>query len=198
MSVAVYAQFGGPPPKEYTPAADARDLKSVLFNWPWHMVMLRGIEEHELAVTLEYRGEGTIQVQRSALCDHTYKATKRAGELGKSGYRVSNAYQFEGSRTQIECKLPNGQMYKHRGRQRQVRLGMKTRPGAGLVPGEGTAKPMPDKRDERLIVFTRARKAREGSPGGRRNRFDEDVPQPRRIAKGGQGEDPRHVGSLGR
>ena len=55
-----YAQFGGPPPTPYTPAEGAKDAKSVLFNWPWHMGMLRGIEEHELAVTLEYRGEGTI------------------------------------------------------------------------------------------------------------------------------------------
>ena len=64
MSVVAYAQGGGPPqqPPPYTPAEGARDLKSVLFNWPWHMGMLRGIEEHELAVTLEYRGEGTIQV----------------------------------------------------------------------------------------------------------------------------------------
>ena len=50
----------GPPP--YTPAADARDLKSVLFNWTWHMGMLRGVEEHELTVSLEYQGNGTIQV----------------------------------------------------------------------------------------------------------------------------------------
>ena len=53
---------GPPPPPPYTPAEGAKDAKSVLFNWPWHMGMLRGIEEHELAVTLEYRGEGTIQV----------------------------------------------------------------------------------------------------------------------------------------
>src|SRR5688572_13015084 len=26
---------------EYTPAAGAKDLKSVLFNWAWHMGMLR-------------------------------------------------------------------------------------------------------------------------------------------------------------
>src|SRR5262245_24535735 len=46
------AQFPpqGPPP--YTPAADAKDLKSVLFNWTWHMGMLRGVEEHELTVSL--------------------------------------------------------------------------------------------------------------------------------------------------
>src|SRR3954462_6861250 len=81
LSVAVYAQFG-PPPELYTPAEGAKDLKSVLYNWPWHMVMLRGIEEHELAVTLEYRGEGTIQVNGQPCAITPYKATKRNGELG--------------------------------------------------------------------------------------------------------------------
>ena len=111
FSVVAYAQFGGPPPKLYTPAPDARDLKSVLFNWPWHMVMLRGIEEHELAVTLEYRGEGTIQVNGQPCAITPYKKTEREGELGTSGYRISDAYQFAGSRIQIECTLPNGQKY---------------------------------------------------------------------------------------
>src|SRR5215510_8385962 len=90
LSVVAYAQFGGPPPTPYTPAEDAKDAKSVLFNWPWHMGMLRGIEEHELAVTLEYRGEGTIQVNGQPCTIAPYKVTKRKGELGTSGYRVSN------------------------------------------------------------------------------------------------------------
>ncbi len=75
----------------------------------------------------------------------------REGELGKSGYRISNAYQFAGSRTQIECTLPNGRTYSNI----EVVSGKyawdEDRPGAGLVPGEGTAKPMRDKVDERLI-----------------------------------------------
>jgi hypothetical protein len=151
ISLTAHAQFGGPPPELYTPAPDARDLKSVLYNWPWHMVMLRGIEEHELAVTLEYRGEGTIQVNGQPCKITPYKTTERVGELGTSGYRVSNAYQFAGSRTQIECTLPNGQTYKNI----EVVSGKyawdEDRPGAGLIPGEGTAKPMPDKLNERLI-----------------------------------------------
>ena len=151
FSVVAYAQFGGPPPKLYTPAPDARDLKSVLFNWPWHMVMLRGIEEHELAVTLEYRGEGTIQVNGQPCAITPYKKTEREGELGTSGYRISDAYQFAGSRIQIECTLPNGQKYHNI----EVVSGKyawdEDQPGAGLVKGEGTAKPMPGKRDERLI-----------------------------------------------
>src|SRR5262245_20268015 len=51
---------GGAP--QYTPAADARDLRSVLFNWGWHMGMLRGEAEHDLMNSLEYQGKGTVQV----------------------------------------------------------------------------------------------------------------------------------------
>ncbi len=150
LSVVAKAQFGGNAPPPYTPAEDARDLKSVLFNWPWHMGMLRGIEEHELAVTLEYRGEGTIQVNGQPCTIKPYEEL-RYGELGKSGYRISNAYQFSGSRTHIECTLPNGQTYSNI----EVVSGKyawdEDRPGAGLVPGEGTATPKPDKVAERLI-----------------------------------------------
>jgi hypothetical protein len=153
LSIAAYAQGGGGPPPQpppYTPAEGARDLKSVLFNWPWHMGMLRGIEEHELAVTLEYRGEGTIQVNGQPCAITSYKAL-REGELGTSGYRIGNAYQFSGSRTQIECTLPNGRTYSNI----EVVSGRyawdEDRPGAGLVAGEGTATPMREKVDERLI-----------------------------------------------
>jgi hypothetical protein len=151
LSFVAYAQPGGaPPPPPYTPAEGAKDLKSVLVNWPWHMGMLRGIEEHELAVTLEYRGEGTIQVNGQPCAITPYKEA-REGELGTSGYRISNAYQFAGSRTQIECTLANGRKYSNI----EVVSGKyawdEDRPGAGLVPGEGTAKPMREKVDERLI-----------------------------------------------
>ena len=150
LTVVANAQFGGPPPQLYTPEEGARDLKSVLYNWTWHMGMLRGIEEHELIVTLEYRGTGTIQVDGQPCTLAPYQEA-RSGELGPSGYRISNAYQFAGSRTQIECTLPNGRTYKNV----EVVSGQyawdEDRPGGGLVPGEGTATPMPDKRDERLI-----------------------------------------------
>ncbi len=105
VSLSASAQFGGPATQAYTPEPDARDLKSVLFNWPWHMGMLRGIEEHELIVTLEYRAEGTIQVDGQPCTVTPFEDTERHGELGTSGYRVSSAYQFAGSRTQIECTL---------------------------------------------------------------------------------------------
>ena len=31
----------------YTPAAGAKDLKAVLFNWAWYMGMLRSSEEYD-------------------------------------------------------------------------------------------------------------------------------------------------------
>src|SRR5436190_8386387 len=46
----------------YRPATAAKDLRSVLFNWTWYMGMLRGLDEHELIVSLEYQGKGTLQV----------------------------------------------------------------------------------------------------------------------------------------
>src|SRR5512134_1975328 len=151
VSVVAYAQFGGDPPQLYTPAEGARDLKSVLFNWPWHMGMLRGIEEHELAVTLEYRGEGTIQVNGQPCAIKPYEEAPRSGELGTSGYRISNAYQFAGSRTQINCTLPNGQTYSNIEVVSGEYAWDEDRPGAGLVPGQGTAKPMRESVNERLI-----------------------------------------------
>src|SRR5919108_2904123 len=50
------------PPPPYRPAPGAKDLRAVLFNWTWYMGMLRGVDEHELIVSLEYQGKGTIQV----------------------------------------------------------------------------------------------------------------------------------------
>ena len=41
----------------YTPAAGAKDLKAVLFNWAWYTGMLRSTEERDLMMTLEYQGE---------------------------------------------------------------------------------------------------------------------------------------------
>jgi hypothetical protein len=48
------------PPPPYRPAAGAKDLRAVLFNWTWYMGMLRGVDEHELISSLEYQGKGAI------------------------------------------------------------------------------------------------------------------------------------------
>src|SRR5688572_24735332 len=81
----------------YTPAAGARDLRSVLFNWGWHLGMLRGEAEIDLIASLEYKGTGTMQVDGQP-CKLT-------------AYRISTNYQVSGQRTQITCARPNGQTY---------------------------------------------------------------------------------------
>jgi len=139
---------GNPP---YTPAADARDLKSVLMNWTWYQGMLRGVEEHELIVTLEYRAEGTIQVNGDDCAIKPFADSAREGELGTSGYRISVAYQQPGSRTQINCTLPNGREYSNIEVVSGEYAWNEDVPGAGLVPDRGTATPTPNALDERLI-----------------------------------------------
>ena len=141
VSLSASAQFGGGPPDLYTPEPDARDLKSVLFNWTWHMGMLRGIEEHELLVTLEYTAEGTIQVDGQPCQITPFADTDREGELGSSGYRTSTNYQDPSYRTQIECTLPNGQTYSNVEAMNGDYAWDADMAGAGLIPGEGTATP---------------------------------------------------------
>jgi hypothetical protein len=125
----------GPPP--YTPAANAKDLKSVLFNWGWHMVQLRGLDEHELAVSLEYTGKGTLQVDGQP-CTLTK-------------YRSSSNYQVSGQRIQYTCTRANGQAYSNI----EVVSGQyawnEDIPGAEIVAGKGKATPMPNAVQERLI-----------------------------------------------
>src|SRR3984893_11205624 len=137
LSVALQAQFGGGPPP-YTPAKDAKDLRAVLFNWTWHMGMLRGIDEHELIVSLEYQANGaTIQVDGQP-CTLTK-------------YRASINYQTPGERVQYTCTRANGQAYSNV----EVVSGQyawnEDIPGAETVPGKGKATPMPAAVQERLI-----------------------------------------------
>jgi len=122
----------------FTPAAGAKDLKSVLYNWTWHMGMLRSGNESELVKTLEYQAEGgTIQVdgQPCAL-------TK---------YRISANYQIPGYRTQIECTRPGGQTYKNVETMSGEYAWDEDIPGAEIVPGKGKATPKPAALQERLI-----------------------------------------------
>src|SRR4051812_19178955 len=84
----------------FTPTPGAKDLKSVLYNWTWHMGMLRSGAESELIKTLDYNAAGgTIQVNGQPCA------------LTKG--RIQANYQLPGYRVQIECTLPNGQKYKN-------------------------------------------------------------------------------------
>ena len=132
------AQGGFPPPAPppYTPAADAKDLKAVLFNWTWHMGMLRGIDEHELMVSLEYQGKGTVQVdgQPCAL-------TK---------YRASINYQTSGERIQYTCTRA-GKTYSAIEVVSGPYAWNEDIVGAEIVKGKGKATPIANAVQERLI-----------------------------------------------
>src|ERR1700686_3282945 len=121
----------------YTPAAGAKDLKAVLFNWAWYMGMLRSSEERDLIMSLEYQGKGTMQVDGQP-CNVTK-------------YRTSISYQTSGERIQITGTRPNGQSCSNV----EVLSGAYTWnediPGAELVPGKGKATPMPATVEERMI-----------------------------------------------
>ena len=125
------------PPPPYRPAAGAKDLRAVLFNWTWYMGMLRGVDEHELIVSLEYQGKGTIQVDGQP-CTLTK-------------YRMSTNYQTPGQRVQYTCTRPNGQTYSDI----EVVSGQyawnEDIPGAEIIQGKGKATPMPGAVPERLI-----------------------------------------------
>jgi hypothetical protein len=57
---AARAQGRGPSGPPYRPPAGAKDLRAVLFNWTWYMGMLRGLDDQQLVVSLEYQGKGVI------------------------------------------------------------------------------------------------------------------------------------------
>jgi hypothetical protein len=129
-------EFRDPPPP-YRPAKDAKDLRSVLFNWTWYMGMLRGVDEHELITSLEYQGKGAIQVDGQP-CTLTK-------------YRASTNYQYPGQRIQYTCTRSGGQTVSNI----EVVSGHdawdEDIPGAELVAGKGKATPAPNAVDERLI-----------------------------------------------
>jgi len=126
---------GGAPP--FTPAEGAKDLKSVLYNWAWHVGMLRGQAENELIGTLDWHGEGTVQVDGQA-CTTTK-------------LRVQVNYQIPGYRTQIECRRANGQTYSNVETLNGTFAWDEDRPGAEIVAGEGKATARANARDERMI-----------------------------------------------
>jgi hypothetical protein len=122
----------------FTPTPGAKDLKSVLFNWAWHMGMLRSGAESELVKTLDYHAaSGTIQVDGQPCT-----VTK---------YRVQANYQVPGYRAQIECVRANKQKYSNVETVSGTYAWDEDIPGAELVPGKGKATPKPAALEERLI-----------------------------------------------
>jgi hypothetical protein len=124
-------------PPEYTPAAGAKDLKSVLFNWAWHMGMLRSTEEYDLIMSLVYEGTGTMQVG-GQLCNVTK-------------YRSDISYRSSGERIRITGTRPNGQSCSDIEVLSGAYAWNEDIQGAELVPGEGKAIPMPATAAARMI-----------------------------------------------
>src|SRR5579871_918200 len=126
---------GGAP--RYTPAAGAKDLKAVLFNWAWYMGMLRSSEERDLIMSLEYQGKGTVQVGGQP-CNVTK-------------YRTSISYQTSGERIQYTGTRSSGQACSNVEVLSGAYAWDEDIPGAELVPGKGKATPMPGAVEERMI-----------------------------------------------
>src|SRR5437667_10824824 len=124
-------------PEPYTPAADAKDLKAVLFKWMWSTGMLKGHDERDMVASLEYQGKGTIQVDGQP-CTLTK-------------YRASTNYQTFSQRIQYACTRPNGQTYSNI----EVLSGLyawnEDTLGAEIGPTKGQATPTPGTVEERLI-----------------------------------------------
>jgi len=121
----------------YTPAAGAKDLKAVMFNWAWYTGMLRSSEEYDLLMSLEYQGKGTMQVDGQP-CNMTK-------------YRTSISYQTSGERIQITGTRPNGQSCSNVEVLSGAYAWNEDIPGAELVAGKGKATPMPATVEERMI-----------------------------------------------
>jgi hypothetical protein len=130
---------GGPVAEPYTPAKDAKDLKSVLFKWMWSMGMLKGHDERDMVATLEYQGTGTIQVDGQPCT-----VTK---------YRASTNYQTFSQRIQYTCTRANGEMYSNTEVVSGLYAWNEDIPGAQIGPTKGNTTPMPGSVEERLVRF---------------------------------------------
>ncbi|HZM93395.1 MAG TPA: hypothetical protein VFB92_08245 [Vicinamibacterales bacterium] len=121
----------------YTPAKDAKDLKAVLFNWMWHMGMLKGHDERDMVATLEYQGTGTIQVDGQP-CTLTR-------------FRASTNYQTFSQRIQYTCTRASGQKYSNIEVVSGPYAWNEDTAGAEIGPQKGKPAPMPAVAQERLI-----------------------------------------------
>ncbi len=137
LPIASAQGFGGKVPEPYTPAADAKDLKSVLFKWMWSSGMLKGHDERDMVATLEYQGKGTIQVDGQP-CTLTK-------------YRASTNYQTFSQRIQYTCTRPNGEAYSNIEVVSGLYAWNEDIPGAEIGPTKGKVSPMPATDEERLI-----------------------------------------------
>jgi hypothetical protein len=122
----------------YTPAAGAKDLRSVIFNWMWHQGMLKGTDERDMVATLEYQAKGgTIQVDGQPCT--------------LSRYRAGTNYQTFSQRINYTCTRPNKQAYSNIEVVSWQYAWNEDTPGAEIGPTKGKAAAMPAAVPERLI-----------------------------------------------
>src|SRR2546421_6023646 len=121
----------------YTPAASARDLRAVLFNWMWHEGMLKGTDERDMVATLEHQAKGTIQVdgQRCTF----------------SKYRASTNYQTLSQRINYTCTRANQQTSSNIEVVSWQYAWDEDTPGAEIAGTKGKVAAMPAAVQERLI-----------------------------------------------
>src|SRR5580658_4623481 len=127
----------GPVAEPYTPAADAKDLKAVLFKWMWAMGMLKGHDERDMVATLEYQGKGTIQV------DGQPRTLTR--------YRASTNYQTFSQRINYACTRANGETYSNVEVVSGLYAWNEDTPGAEIDGTKGKIVPTPGTVQERLV-----------------------------------------------
>jgi hypothetical protein len=122
----------------YTPAAGAKDLRAVIFNWMWHQGMLKGTDERDMVATLEYQAKsGTIQVDGQPCT--------------LSKYRASTNYQTLSQRIQYTCTRANKQTYSNIEVVSWQYAWNEDTPGAEIAGTKGKVAAMPATVQERLI-----------------------------------------------
>src|SRR5688572_18583008 len=122
----------------YTPAAGAKDLRAVLFNWMWHRGMLKGADERDMVATLEYQAKGgTIQVDGQPCT--------------LSKFRASTNYQTFSQRIQYTCTRPNKQTVSNIEVVSWQYAWNEDTPGAEIAGTKGKVAAMPATVQERLI-----------------------------------------------
>src|SRR5262245_39465923 len=126
---------GGAP---YTPAAGAKDLRSVLFNWMWYQGMLKGTDERDMVATLEYQAKGgTIQVDGQPCT--------------LSKLRGSTNYQTLSQRINYTCTRPNKQTVSNIEVVSWQYAWNEDTPGAEIAGTKGKVAAVPATVQERLI-----------------------------------------------
>lgn len=113
-------------------------MKDVLYNWTWHMGMLRSGAESELIKTMDYHGaSGNVQVNGQP-CTLTK-------------YHLQANYMIPGYRIAINCTRPNKQPYSVVENMSGDYAWDDDIVGAELVPGKGKSTPNQAALTERRI-----------------------------------------------